>query len=50
LLRTDEVEMRRCESMAQVQKSTIHSTERCPYAAIEAWPNSDFEKYCRHPS
>ena len=47
---TDEVDMRRCESMAQVQKSTIHSTERCPYAAIEAWPNADFEKYCRHPS
>jgi hypothetical protein len=46
----DEVEMRRCESMAQVQKSTIHSAERCPYAAIEAWPNADFEKYCRHPT
>ena len=47
---TDKVEMRRCEAMAQVQKSTIHSAERCPYAAIEAWPNADFEKYCRHPS
>lgn len=47
---TDKVEMRRCESMAQVQKSTIHSAERCPYAAIESWPNADFEKYCRHPT
>jgi hypothetical protein len=47
---TDKIEMRRCESMAQVQKSTIHSVERCPYAAIEAWPNADFEKYCRRPT
>ena len=46
---TDKDDMRICESMAQFQTSTIHSAERCPYAAIEAWPNADFEKYCRQP-
>jgi hypothetical protein len=36
---------------AQLSESparTIHSHERCAYAAIEAWPSADFEKYCRH--
>jgi len=46
---SDKVEMRRCEAMSQVQKSTVHSAERCPYAAIEMWPRADFEKYCRPP-
>jgi hypothetical protein len=47
---TDKVEMRRCESMAQFQTSAIHTADRCPYAAIEMWPNADFEKICRHPN
>lgn len=29
--------------------ATVHSPERCPYAAIEAWPGADVEKYCKRP-
>lgn len=46
---TDKDDMRKCESMAQFQTSVVHSFERCPYAAIEAWPNAEFERYCRRP-
>ena len=24
-----------------------HSTERCAFAAIESWPDADFNRYCR---
>lgn len=27
--------------------ATVHSKERCAYAAVEAWPAADFERYCR---
>lgn len=30
--------------------STVHSTARCAYAAIEAWSDADFERYCRQAS
>jgi len=31
-------------------RSTVRSTERCPYAAQEGWSRSDAETYCFHPA
>jgi hypothetical protein len=38
-------EMMRCQAMAQPLE---RSTERCPYAAREAWSRADIDKYCRY--
>jgi hypothetical protein len=42
--RSDKDEMQRCEAMARPIEM---SRTRCPFAAQEAWPNAEFEKYCR---
>lgn len=46
----DNDEMRRCLRKAQASPAAAErSSQRCAYAAIEQWPNEDFERYCRHP-
>lgn len=34
------------EQPGWVATNTVHSTERCQYAAIERWPQEDFKHYC----
>jgi hypothetical protein len=44
----DRDEMRRCLRMAQASPASAErSSKRCAYAAIEQWPNEDFDRYCR---
>lgn len=40
----DRDEMERCEKMAQPVET---SSSRCSFAALENWPDADFQRYCR---
>jgi hypothetical protein len=35
--------------MDRLAVTTERSSARCPYAAVEAWSEADFEGYCKRP-